>query len=161
MVNYIHLKDDEEIMYYVYNLNWHLPKETQEESIWVLSQLSPDKVDLLIPKYGKECLENAVFILRKMGYPRNKKALPKLAGLLADRNWPGALETIELFRDLGKVISTPYIEKEGEKAIQDSDLDWLEHLYFACNSLNLTEENFSDKNVYRQMKKAAEELDCI
>ena len=32
MTEYIDL-EDEEIIYYVYNLNWQLPKETQDEAI--------------------------------------------------------------------------------------------------------------------------------
>lgn len=156
MTNYINL-EDEEILYYVFNLNWLLPKEIQEESIATLSQISPDKVDFLIPKYGKECWENGVSILKKIGYPKNKKALPKLARLLQDRNWPGSLEAIEIFKSLDKKISTPYIEKECEEALQCNDVDWLEHLYFACSSLDLTKEDFFNKNTYEQMKKLAEE----
>ncbi|WP_186579743.1 hypothetical protein [Aquibacillus kalidii] len=158
MTDYNILEDDA-IIYYVYNLNWLLPEEVQEESIRVLSEISPDKVDLLIPKYGKECWANGVYILNKIGYPKNKKALTKLAQLLQDRNWPGALETIELFRGLGKEISTPYIEIECEKALQCNDADWLEHLYFACDSLNLTQENFCNKDIYIKMKQLADELD--
>ena len=103
-------------------------------------RISPDKADMLIPKYGKECWENGVSILREMGYPRNKKSLSKLAGLLQDRNWPGTLEAIELFRFLGKEISVPYIEKECEEAIQCNDVDWLEHLYFSGVSLGMVKE---------------------
>lgn len=156
MTNYTHL-EDEEIIYYVFNLNWFLPKEIQEESIAILSQLPPDKVDMLIPKYGKECWENAVSILNKMGYPRNKRALPKLARLLQDRNWPGALEAIEIFRRIGKEISTPYIEKECKEALRCKDIDWLEHLSFACNSLGLTKEDFNNESIYEQMEQVVEE----
>ena len=53
MTDYIKI-EDEEIIYHVFNLNWNLPKEIQEESIQVLIQLPPEKVDLLVPKYGKE-----------------------------------------------------------------------------------------------------------
>ena len=113
---------------------------------------------MLIPKYGKSCWENGVLILKNMGYPRNKKALPKLAGLLQDRNWPGALEAIELFRLLGKKISVPYIEKECEVAIQCTDNDWLEHLYFATDSLGINKRDFQDPDAYELMRKAAEEL---
>lgn len=157
MTNYINL-EEEEIIYYVFNLNWLLPKETQEESIEILSRIAADQVDLLIPKYGEECWENEVLIFKKIGYPRNKKALPKLARLLQDRNQPGSAEAIEIFRSLDKQISAPYIEKECEEAIQCNDIDWLDHLYFACDSLGLTEENFSNKNIYNQMKQLTEEL---
>ena len=156
MTDYI-LLEDEAIKDYVKKLNWHLPLKIQGKSIGILSELSPDKVDLLVT-YKNECMENVVAILRKMGYPRNKKALPRLAGLLEDRNCAGALEAIETFRDLGKTISTPYIETECEKALHPINADWLEHLYFACDSLGITEEDFLNKNTYRIMKKEAEEL---
>lgn len=155
MADYIYL-EDEEIIYYVFNLNWLLPKETQEEAITVLSRLPPDKVDMLLPKYGKECWGNGVFILKEIGYPRNKKALLKLARLLQDRNWPGALEAIEIFRSIGKQISTPYIEKECEEAIKSNDADWLEHIQFACDSLGITSVDFNNKRIYFQMEQLAE-----
>ena len=157
MRDYINI-EDEEINYYVYNLNWQLPKEIQEEAIEILSKIPPEKVDMIIPKYGKSCWENGVYILKEMGYPRNRKALPKLASLLQDRNWPGALDTIELFRILGKTISVPYIEKECDEAIKCNDADWLEHLYFACESLYIVKEDFHNPVTYLQMKKTAEDL---
>ena len=58
---------------------------------------------------------------KKIGYPRNKKALPKLSSLLQDRNWPGSLEAIEIFKDLGKKISISYIERECEQALTDKE----------------------------------------
>ena len=73
MTDYI-LLEDEAIKDYVKKLNWHLPLKIQGKSMGVLSELSPDKVDLLVT-YKNECMENVVAILRKMGYPRNKKAL--------------------------------------------------------------------------------------
>lgn len=78
--------ENEEIISHVYQLNWHLPKKIQEEAMSVLKLIPPEKADLLIPKYGKECWENGVAILKEIGNPRNKKALPKLAALLQDRN---------------------------------------------------------------------------
>ncbi|MEM5594476.1 hypothetical protein AAHH67_26905 [Niallia circulans] len=79
--------------------------------------------------------------------------MPKLARLLQDRNWPGSLEAIEIFRELGKEIAIPYIENECISATKQQDLDWLEHLFFACNSLNYNENDFEHKDVYRFMKK--------
>jgi hypothetical protein len=157
MTNFIEL-EDEAILYYVYNLNWLLPKEIQEEAIEILSKIDPNKADMILPKYGKECWQNGVRVLEIMGYPSNKKALPRLAALLQDRNWPGALEAIELFRSLGKAITLPYIEKACSEAIEQNDLDWLEHLFFACESLDYHEEDFSNPEVYVFMKKSAQSL---
>ncbi|WP_342537612.1 hypothetical protein MKY15_11740 [Sporosarcina sp. FSL K6-1540] len=157
MPDYLNL-EDEEIIYYVYNLNWHLPQEIQDEAMEILSEIQPEKVGFIIPKYGKPCWQNGVGIIKDMGYPRNKEALPKLASLLQDRNWPGALEAIETFEQLGKKISVPHIEKECVEAIKCNNNDWLEHLYFATESLDITELDFSNPVTYQLMKKAAEEL---
>ncbi|MDQ0272330.1 hypothetical protein [Cytobacillus purgationiresistens] len=149
--------EDEEIIHYVDNLNWNLPKDIQRESMEVLSQVHPDKVDLLIPKFGKETWGNAIYILRKMGYPRNRGALPLLAGQIMDRNWPGSLEALEIFREIGKRMSTPFIENECSKAIKQKDNDWLEHLQYACESLGITEEDFNDAQQYKMMITLAEQ----
>jgi len=109
MTNYIEL-EDAEIIYHVYNINWLLPKDIQEDSFEILSQINPDKTHLLIPKYGKPCWLNGLLLIKKICYPNNKKALPKLAGLLQDRNWPGALESIEIFKEIGKEVRVPYID---------------------------------------------------
>lgn len=77
MSGFIHM-EDEEIIYHVYNLNWHLPEETQKEAADILLQLPADKVRLIIPKYGKACWENGVAVIRKIGYPRNENALQRL-----------------------------------------------------------------------------------
>lgn len=152
------IMDDEQIIYQVYNLNWLLPKNIQEEAIRILSELPNDKVHFLIPKYGKECWENGVSILARIGYPRNEKALPLLARLLQDRNWPGALEAIEIFRSVGKQISVPFIEKECEQALSCQDADWLEHLYWACQSLNIQADDFENADSFEEMKQKGEEL---
>lgn len=150
MTEYLEIKD-EEIIYHVYNLNWLLPENIQQRSMETLNQLSPDKVDLVIPKYNQNCWHNAVSVLKQIGYPRNKKALPKLARLLQDRNWPGSLEAIEIFRDLGKKISVSYIERECEKALKEKDYCWLEHLEYACDSLNIGKEDFNKLASFEQM----------
>ncbi|MGD6858219.1 hypothetical protein ACQCVO_24695 [Bacillus infantis] len=157
MSGFIHM-EDEEIIYHVYNLNWHLPEETQKEAADILLQLPADKVRMIIPKYGKACWENGVAVIRKIGYPRNENALQRLAGLLQDRNWPGALDAVEIFRELGKEISTPYIERECEEAIRCGDHDWLEHLYYAVESLGLEAADFQKEETYAEMRKRAEEL---
>ncbi|MGG2028756.1 hypothetical protein AB1282_23910 [Gottfriedia sp. S16(2024)] len=157
MTNYIEL-ENEEIMYHVYNLNWLLPKDIQEDSFEILYQINPDKTHLLIPKYGKSCWLNGVLLIKKIGYPNNKMALPKLANLLQDRNWPGALESIEIFREIGKEVSAPYIKVEIENALQCNDADWLEHLFFACNSLCIERDDFKNKLNYDQIVDLVKEL---
>lgn len=151
--------DDEHILSYVYELHWHLPKDIQLESMNKLVHLPPDKVDLLIPKYSKACWENAVAVIKKIGYPRNEKALPKLAEQLKDRNWPGTLDAIDIFRDLDKKISTKYIEIECEKAVEEHDADWCEHLFFACDSLGLIGSDFKNSNTYNKLKEFADSLE--
>ncbi|MRX73375.1 hypothetical protein GJU40_14595 [Bacillus lacus] len=68
------------------------------------------------------------------------------------------MEAIETFRDLGMNISTPYIEKECEEAVECGDDDWLEHLYYACESLKIDKEDFSNTITFEKMKIAAEEI---
>lgn len=65
--------EDEEILYYVYNLNWLLPKEYQEVAIDFLANLPPDKTDMILPKYGKECWENGVHVIKKLAILKIRK----------------------------------------------------------------------------------------
>jgi hypothetical protein len=145
--------ESELLLYYVYQLNWKLPKDDQENAIRILSNLSNEQVDLLIPKYGKECWENAVSILQKMGYPRIKKAIPKLVWLLQDINWPGAREALEILKSIDKEIIVPYIEDGCVIAFNDKDEQWLEFIKFACDELGISRDDFTNKETYTQMIK--------
>jgi hypothetical protein len=156
MENKYNLLENEEVIYYVYKLNWHLPKTDQEDAISVLSDLSPEQVDLLIPKYGKECYENAVSILQKMGYPRIKKALPRLVWLLNDINWPGALKAIEIFKSIDKEIIVPYIEDGCVTAIKENDPTWLEFIKYACDDIGISKEDFTNQDPFAHMVELGE-----
>ncbi|MFP3919803.1 hypothetical protein U5N28_18520 [Lysinibacillus telephonicus] len=150
--------EDDLVVYYSYNLNWNLPKVTQNEAKEFLNQIPKEKLPLIFQKYAKECWENAVDVVISIGYPENKTALPKLYELFKDMNWPGALKSLEYLKSLEHHVNSVYLEDACFNAVEDKDLEWLYFLYEVSVQLNITMQDFNNTNLYRQMKTAYEEV---
>lgn len=84
--------------------------------------------------------ENAVSVLKKMGYPRNKKALPKLIWLLQDINWPGSMQAVEIIKGFDKSeIIIPVINAVKE-ACKEKDYMWIGGLKMIIESIDVYDE---------------------
>lgn len=87
---------------------------------------------------SKECWHNASVVLKQIGYPNNKEALPYLVEWFQDLNHPGVENIIELLREIDKNELKPHIEHGILKAIQDKDVDWGLGLLTLINELKIT-----------------------
>ncbi|TDQ41015.1 hypothetical protein [Aureibacillus halotolerans] len=139
----IEYMDEEYIVYLVYSLNWRLPDSIQDEAMRKLERIHPDQVHLLLPHYGTDTWKNATKLLRKMGYPRNKRALPGLLGLCQNSSWPGFETVCDIFTDIGKEIMLPYVEQAMLHASKQRDEQWMDGLLSACEGLKLEDSHFA------------------
>ena len=148
---------DDVVVYYSYKLNWHLPEEIQNDAKEFLSQVSKEQLPLIFQTYAKECWENAVDVVETVGYPDNELALPKLYELFKDINWPGALKALEYLKGLERSVNCVYLEKACSEASKEKDLEWLYFLHEVSEQLHINKQDFNNKDLYNQMKKAYEE----
>lgn len=102
------------------DLSWDKPKEVQLSALEKLEAIGDEETRYLIQGDGKYCWENAVKVLHKIGYPRNRLAIPRLIWLLKDMNWPGVISAIETLQRIDIKTIIPFIEdalREAHKGI--------------------------------------------
>lgn len=126
------------IIHYAYELNWHLPEHYQQDAMdWLVKETPRDQLSLIFPKYNKFCWQNAVEVVKRIGYPENESAFPKLVELFQDLNWPGALEAMNYFRTVDKKVVAKYIKDAVVQAKATNDEDWLYFLSLVCEELHI------------------------
>ncbi|MGE7024518.1 hypothetical protein [Solibacillus cecembensis] len=148
---------DDLVIYYSYDLNWHLPEGIQNDAKEFLSQVSMEQLPLIFQTYAKECWENAVDVVVSVGYPKNELALPKLYELFMDINWPGALKALEYLKGIDHSVNVKHLKNACAKAVEENDTEWLYFLYIVSEDLNINQNDFENVSLYNQMKKVYEE----
>lgn len=121
-------------------LDWSSPKTSCIAVIdSLIADYSVNPYDL-IQKDMKGTWEKAVLILNKIGYPRNKRALPKLIWLLKDINWPGSKESIEVLKKFDRTELAVAIIDALKMAYNESDYMWIGGLKMLIDKLQLHDE---------------------
>jgi len=115
-----HLKR-EIVLKYVMDLDWKLPKETQDNAIKMLMNIDPQLCHLLIQPMLKSTWHNATIVIKSLGYPHNEQALDGLIWLLQDLNWPGITNAFEILKGIDKKILLPLLGKNVKKAYIEQD----------------------------------------
>lgn len=136
-----------EIYKLVEDLSWEKPQEIQLNALEKLQSIDDEYTPYLIPEEGKYCWENAVKVLYKIGYPRNRLAIPRLIWLLQDFNWPGVSSAIELLQKIDKNIILPYIEDALIKAHAQEDYMWIGGIKRLIGILGILKNDFKSSNI--------------
>ncbi|MBQ2743805.1 MAG: DUF5071 domain-containing protein [Oscillospiraceae bacterium] len=144
----------EKIKSYVEMLNWENPQEEQDEAICILSQIDERNFGLILDKSKKSTWENAVKVIKRIGFPQNESLLPGLLWLLQDVNWPGATEAIEILAEIDKKTVVPLIEQAIHSANLNEDFMWLGGLSLLVSKSGYLAEDFDDSCIFEILKKA-------
>lgn len=136
------------------NLSWELPEDKQLNAIQKLLEIEPEKCHLLLNHMLKSTWENATLVIEKIGYPRNKTAIPSLLWLLQDLNWPGVDKAFTILTRIDKCDLIPLIEDAIEKAYVEKDYMWLGGIKRFLNSSGINENHFFNKDIYKLLKYA-------
>lgn len=140
--------------YYVYELHWHLPEETQQQAVDYLIDNAPlNDLGQLFVLSSKPHWQNCMKIVEAIGYPYNIAAFPKMVELFQDMNWPGANEAVDYFKKLEKAVVLPFIEAGCKQAIKENDDQWLWFLYKVCERLQIKRVHFFDGTLFDTMEK--------
>lgn len=147
----------EEMSYYVHQLHWHLPEETQQNAIDHLIDNAPlNELGQLFSLSNKPHWQNCMKVVTAIGYPYNIAAFPKMVELFQDINWPGANEAVDYFKTLDKQFVVPYIEAGGKQAMKERDDQWHWFLYTVCERLGIERTDFNDGAIYDEMARIYE-----
>lgn len=145
--------DVDVLKYYTNCLHWHLPEETQQQAIdWLVVQAPRDRLSFIFQESEKFCWQNAVEVVKRIGYPENEAAFPSLVELFQDMNWPGAEEAVQYFQTLEKKVVLSYIEAGAAEARSSGDTCWLWFIYAVCERLGIEHVDFEDTELFDLMK---------
>jgi len=141
--------DNFEINQLIKNLSWDLPEDTQLNAIQKLLEIEPENCNLLLNPMLKATWENATLVIEKIGYPRNKAAIPSLLELFQDLNWPGVEKAFTILSQVDKCDLIPLIEDAIMKAYVEKDYIWLAGIKEFLRSSGINENHFYKKDIYK------------
>lgn len=134
-----------------YYLNWHNP-EYQIERIINSAIIAVKKAELdlnaLFDISYKESWLNYSRLVKELGYPENKHAIPSLLKLMQDINWPGVTEAVDILGSMPKIDIVPEIEKTIKRAYKETDYQWIYGLEYLVEMLNLAPADFESSDVF-------------
>lgn len=134
------------------DLYYDLPEEVHTRAIEELANIDEEYLPMLLQPIDKSYWDYAAITLKKIGYPKYKKILPGLLEWLQDINWPGTLTITESLAEIDEKILIPYIEEAVSKAIEDNDPVWLFGITFLTERLNISRDDFNNKELYDKLK---------
>ena len=147
------IKLNEEINSLISNLKWDYSTEVQQEAIEKLIQIDEKYISLLIQPIDKNHWENAALVLKKIGYPRNKIAIPGLLEWLKDLNWPGAWTVLETLQSIDIEVLLPHIKNAINEATEENDEMWLMAIKeLVINRLGVTKPEFKEDGLYNKLR---------
>lgn len=141
--------DNTKINQLIKSLSWELPEDIQLNAIQGLTKIEPEKCDLLINPMLKNTWQNATLVIEKIGYPRNKKAIPSLLWLFKDLNWPGVDKAFTILAQVDKRDLIPLVEVAIENAFAEKDYMWLGGIKCFLEKAEISEELFNNNNIFK------------
>lgn len=142
------------------NIDLNQPQEIIEACMKELLKVSDKEAILLADQSNeicsKPCWNNAAIILKEIGYPRNRLALPYLMYWFQDVNWPGVPTIIELLKEIDTEILIPYMKNAMEKALVDNDDLWAFGLIYLLKELNISQCHFEEDNLFTELFKLSQ-----
>lgn len=141
-------------------LDWDNPKYLQDYAIKKLLTINENQIIFLAQQFNhspKSEWENIALILKIIGYPRNKGALPYLMEMFQDVNWPGVLTIVDLLKEIDIKILMPFINNAISKTIETNDAGWAFGLVFLIKRLNIKEEYLEKDKKYKKLYILSEE----
>ncbi|MBU5676877.1 DUF5071 domain-containing protein [Alkaliphilus sp. MSJ-5] len=139
---------------YIADLNWDNPDFIQQNAIRKLSEIEESKVILLAKQSelcNKSCWYNAAIVLKNIGYPRNKLAIPYLMNWFKDTNWPGVPIIVQLLKEIDVDVLMPHIKNVIEQASKEQDGLWAYGMIYLINELKIPKFKIEEENLYKEL----------
>lgn len=137
---------EKEFNKYVYWLGNYIPKHMQQEAReFLLHHCKEEYIKYIIKTKNSYTWDNAIEILKEIGYPRNKNAAENIMHLFQDINWPCAdvaYSVIEEIYTHEPRIVIDAIETTVEIANKYDDTSWLYGLSLVKEKLGISKNDF-------------------
>ena len=136
----IKIMDYNEFKKYVYWLGKFIPESMQKEAIEYLEMCDDEYIPYIIDIYNGHTWDNALKVVNKIGYPKNKEAIESILWLFQDVNWSTtelALDTVKKIYDNEPNLVIKEIEKVNQLAEKNNDELWSEGLLWLKRRLNI------------------------
>lgn len=152
------MNDDKEFHKYVYWLGESIPDYMQEEARSYFMEYCEDKdIPYIISTSNPFTWGNAIAIMKKMGYPKNKMAINRIMYLFQDINWQfvdTAIYVVEEIYSHEPDIVISAIEKAAKLAHRYMDTDWLFGLSWVKEHLGISKNDFNDSETINILYKS-------
>ncbi len=135
----------------IMDLNWHNPEDVQRNAMNKLKNVNEEEAILLARQSelcSKFCWHNAALVLKDVGYPRIRLAIPYLLEWFQDMNWPGVSTIQDILKTIDSPVLLPHLKTAAEKAVSERDSVWCYWLVRLFNELNVDASTFLDDNVH-------------
>ena len=134
---------------YVYWLGESIPRNMQEEAISFLLKCPENYVEFIIDTFNPYTWKNAVEIIKKIGYPKNRTAIKNIMYLLQDINWECSKTAVDIITEIyyhehDLVIDA--LEKTATIADKHNDKEWLFGLSYLKEILSINKTDFKNQN---------------
>ena len=133
---------------YLYWLGCYIPKEMQEEAYnFFVDECRENDIQYIICKANPHTWDNAICVLRDIGYPKNKSAVQNIMYLFRDINWECAQVGLSVIKDVyafEPTIVVKAIEKAAKIADKDGNDEWLFGLSWLKECLRISKNDFTD-----------------
>ena len=136
------------------DLDWNKSQEQQQRAIVALVELGSDGCKDLIPGKGKNYWKNAVEVIKRIGSPGNRPAIPGLIYLLKDMSWPGAEMAYELLLAMDKLAIVHDFEMALHIADQEQDSDWIAWIKYFLAKKGISAQDFENRELWGVLEKA-------
>lgn len=137
---------------YVYWLGDDIPEHMKQEARTFLLDCKEEYVPYIICTSNGFTWNNAIKILKEIGYPKNRLAAENIMYLFQDINWQcaeTALDVIRNIHDNEPELIVNAIEDTAKKAYKYQDYDWLYGLSYVKENLGIKRDDFSDRETVK------------
>ncbi|EKQ50588.1 MULTISPECIES: DUF5071 domain-containing protein [unclassified Clostridium] len=136
-------------------LDCNAPINSQKDAIEQLLKIDDEYVTLLVQPQEKKYWENSARVLKSIGFPRNKLAIPGLLQWLQDLNWPGAMIAMETLQNVEVHVMLPYLETAVQIAVEENDDMWIMALKeLATSRMSIKASDFKNQELYKILEQS-------
>lgn len=149
---------EKEFHKYVYWLGDSIPVHMQDEAYnYFINDCKDEYIPHIICPQNPFTWNNAINIIKKFGYPKNKLAIDGIMYLFQDINWKFSQTALFVTKEIysnDPDIVIEAIEKAARLADISNDIEWLYGLSWLKEKLKIRKDCFNDSEIIKILYKS-------